>query len=115
MNPRRALRYSPRMHWLRLRIARHPRRALVLGKVLFLAGSILIVAAVFARAGLVSTNADRAEAKLPVLRTLAEAYPQYPTWFVPEGPLGYGVAAALVLVGMALTAVADKAIKGDRR
>jgi hypothetical protein len=86
----------------------------VLGKILFLAGAILILGAVFARAGLVATNAERAEAKLPVLRTLAEAYPQYPTWLVPEGPIGFTLAAVLVLAGMALIVLAEEAAKQER-
>jgi len=102
------------MKWLRSRIARSPKRALVLGKILFLAGAILILGAVFARAGLVATNAERAEAKLPALHTLAEAYPQYPTWLVPEGPVGFTLSAVLVLVGMALTVLAGDAAKQER-
>jgi hypothetical protein len=97
------------MEWIRSRIARHPTRALVLGKTLLLAGSILVVGAVFARAGLVTTNAERAESKLPPLHHLAEAQPGYPTWPVPEGPVGFGIAAALVLAGTAVTALAEKA------
>jgi hypothetical protein len=102
------------MKWLRSRIARSPKRALVLGKILFLAGAILILGAVFARAGLVATNAERAEAKLPALHTLAEAYPQYPTWLVPEGPVGFTLSAVLVLVGMGLTVLAGDAAKQER-
>ena len=96
------------MNWLRSRIARSPRRVRALGKTLFLAGAILILAAVFARAGLVGANAERAQAKLPAFPTLAQAYPQYPTWVVPEGRVGYSIAAILVLLGMALTVLADK-------
>jgi hypothetical protein len=103
------------MQWLRSLIARHPRSALVLGKTLLLAGGILVIAAVFARAGLLNTNAQRAEASLPPLHTAAEAYPQYPTALVPEGPVGFGIAALLVLVGTALTVVAEKAGKSGRR
>jgi hypothetical protein len=99
------------MEWLRSRIARHPRAAILVGKTLFLAGSILIVGAVFARSGLSTLNAERAEAKLPPFRTLAEAYPQYPTWVVPEGPVGFGIAAVLVLVGMGATVLAEKALR----
>jgi len=101
------------MQWLRSLIGRYPRHALVLGKALLLAGGILVVSAVFARAGLMNTNSQRAEAKLPPLQTIAEAYPQYPTELVPEGPLGLGVAGVLVLVGVALTGMAEKA--GKRR
>jgi hypothetical protein len=94
------------MNWLRSRIAGSPVRARVLGKVLFLAGAILVLGAVFARAGLMAINADRAEARLPALHTLAEAYPQYPTWIVPEGPIGFALSAVLVLAGMGLTVLA---------
>ena len=101
------------MQWFRTRIRRSPRGATILGKTVFLVGAILIVGAVFARAGLVSINAERSGAKLPPLQTLKEAYPQYPTWVVPEGPLGFGIAAMLVLVGTALTVLAAEA--GKRR
>jgi hypothetical protein len=99
------------MEWIRALIAQYPRRALVLGKGLLLAGSILVVGAVFARAALVNVNAERVEARLAPLSTLAEAYPRHPTWLVPEGPLGFGMAAVLVLVGMGLTVLAEKAAK----
>ncbi|GAB3769652.1 hypothetical protein GCM10028796_35080 [Ramlibacter monticola] len=99
------------MQWFRSRIRRSPRGAMVLGKTVFLVGAILVLAAVFARASLMSLNADRADARLPPLRTLKEAYPQYPTWIVPEGPVGFSVAAVLVLVGTALTVLAGEASK----
>jgi hypothetical protein len=99
------------MNWLRSRIARSPWRALVLGKAVFLAGCILILGAVFARASLSNLNSARAEGKLPAVHTLAEAYPQYPTWLVPEGPVGFGIAAVLVLVGMTVTVLAEDARK----
>jgi hypothetical protein len=99
------------MKWIRALIAQHPRRTVVIGKTLLLAGGILVVGAVFARAGLINTNAERAEAGLPALRTLAQAYPRYPTWLVPEGPVGFGISAVLVLVGMAFTVLGEKAAK----
>lgn len=89
--------------------ARHPRAAMALGKAVFLAGSILVLGAVFARAALGNLNAERAQAKLAPLLTLAQAYPQYPTWVVPEGPVGFAVSAMLVLAGLALVVLAEKA------
>jgi len=80
------------MRFLRSLIARSPRRALALGKGLFLAGAILILAAVFARA-----------APVPL-----------PPWLVLQGPVGYVVAAILVLIGMALTVLAEKSLKDER-
>lgn len=73
------------MHWLRCVIARRPRHAVVAGKVLFLAGSVLILGAIFKRAGL--------------------------AWPLPEGWAVLGIAAALVLAGMVLTDLADQAGK----
>lgn len=102
------------MQWLRSLVRRSPATFLVLGKAIFLAGGILVIGAVFARAGLIGINQERVEAKLPAFATLHEAYPQYPTWLVPEGPVGYLVAALLVLVGMALTVMATKASGGSR-
>jgi hypothetical protein len=98
------------MKWLpRLPASVPPRRALILGKIVFLTGAILVLGAVFARGSLGAINVERVEAKLPALRTLAEAYPQYPTWVVPEGPVGFTVSAILVLVGLALIVMAEEA------
>lgn len=103
------------MEWLHLMIDRHPRRAMVLGKAVFLAGSIAVLGAVFARAELMAVNGERQAAKLPVIRTLAEAFPQHPTALVPEGPVGYALSAMLVMAGMVLVVLADKAIRRNRR
>lgn len=102
------------MDWLRSLVARSPKRALVIGKAVFLAGAILVLGAVFARASLMAVNADRADAKLPALQTLAQAYPQYPTWIVPEGPVGFAISAVLVLMGMGVTVLAGEAEKKER-
>ncbi|MBA2962110.1 MULTISPECIES: hypothetical protein [Ramlibacter] len=96
---------------LRSRIARSPRFAMVVGKTLFLAGSILVLGAVFARADLSNLNAQRVQANQAPLHSLAQAYPQYPTWLVPEGPVGFSIAAALVLAGLGVVLLAEKAIK----
>lgn len=97
------------MDWIRRHIAASPKAALVVGKTVFLAGCLLILAALFGRLQLVAANTERAAAGLPALRKLADAFPQYPTWLVPEGPVGYVVAALLVLAGMALTLWAGEA------
>lgn len=99
------------MKSIRERISRAPKPALILGKTLFLAGGILILAAVFGRAGLMNLNAERAEGKLPPVPNLAQAFPQYPTWLVPEGPVGYAVATLLLLAGMLLASIAADVLK----
>jgi hypothetical protein len=80
------------MQWLRSLVRRSPKAAMVLGKTVFLAGSLLVVGALFARTSLVAD------------------YPQL-AWLVPQGPVGYGIAAALVLVGMVITVFASEAQK----
>lgn len=99
------------MNWLRSIVLRHPMPARVLGKTLLLIGGVLIVSAVFGRIGLVADNTRRLESKQPAVKTLAEAFPQYPTHLVPEGPLGFTIAAALVLAGMGLTGLTSDASK----
>jgi hypothetical protein len=76
------------MHWLRSAIARSPKRAMVLGKALLLAGSILVLGAVFARGGLA-----------------------LPAWMAPQGPVGFGIAAALVVLGTLLTVLAENSTR----
>jgi hypothetical protein len=84
------------MQWLRSLVQAAPRQAMIVGKGLFLAGSILVLAAVFGRAG------------------AASAIPAALAWMVPESPVGFIVAALLVLVGMTLILLAEKAGKGRR-
>ncbi|MCC2634378.1 MAG: hypothetical protein K0S48_2264 [Ramlibacter sp.] len=74
------------MHWLRSLVDRYPKHARIAGKALFLAGGILILGAIFARAGL--------------------------AWPLPEGPVVFGIAVALVLGGVVLTHLADQAPRG---
>jgi len=81
------------MQWFRRLVRKSPKRWLMLGKAVFLAGSILVLGAVFARAG------------------LPEAWPLYPGWLLPRGPVGYTVAAVLVLAGMVLTSVAADEVR----
>lgn len=99
------------MNWIRARIAKSPQAASVLGKTVFLAGGLLVIAAMYGRVELIGINEERARDRLPAMQKLAEAHPQFPTWWVPEGPLGYLVAASLVLVGMYLTVLAGEALK----
>ncbi len=99
------------MNWIRTRIASSPQPALIAGKAVFLAGGLLILAAMYARVELIGINEERARASQPAVQKLAEIQPQFPTWWVPEGPVGYTVAAVLVLAGMYLTVVASEALK----
>lgn len=99
------------MNWIRTRIALSPKPALIAGKAVFLAGGLLILAAMYGRVELIGINEERAKANLPAVHKLAEVVAQFPTWWVPEGPVGYIVAAVLVLVGTYFTVVAGEVLK----
>jgi hypothetical protein len=90
-------------------VAQSPRRAIILGKAALCVGGTLVIAAWFGRTGLITANAARAKEGLPAWDRLAQAYPAQPTWLVPEGPWGYTVCGALVLAGMALVVLAERA------
>ncbi|HEX2544468.1 MAG TPA: hypothetical protein VHL79_06300 [Ramlibacter sp.] len=79
------------MKWLHSRIARSPRLVLAVGKALLLAGAVLVLSAVFVRGGWLAAS-----------------------WIVPEGPVGYTIAAVLVLAGLAATVLAEKVQKEDK-
>lgn len=81
------------MKWLRTLIARSPKPFLIAGKIIFLLGAILIVAAIFVRGGMTGI----------------------PTWLVLQGPIGFGIAAVLVLFGMTLTVLAEEVLKPKQR
>jgi hypothetical protein len=65
-----------------------PRRLVQAGFAMFLAGGAAMFLALLARLG----AGD--------LGPLAERFPQLPTWFVPESPAGYTVAAMMVCWGV---------------
>lgn len=86
-----------------------PKRATDIGKGLFSAGSLLLVTGLIARLGPVALNAiSRMQGKGASPPTLAELYPQLPTWFIPEGWLGYSVAVLLIVTGLVLISWARK-------
>jgi len=96
-------------------IAHYPRHSVRVGKLVFLVGSVLVLAAIFGRAGLARVNDERATAQLPPLRRLVEAFPHHPTWLVPETVVGFGVAAFLIVAGMTLVVLGEKALRQSGR
>jgi hypothetical protein len=102
--------YSRSMNWLSRTIAASPRRTLVAAKALLLVGGLLIIAGMYGRSRLIEANQDRTEQGLPPFGSLAESHPGLPTWFVPEGPVGFIVAGVIVLVAMLLATRAKQAL-----
>jgi hypothetical protein len=70
-------------------LAGTPRRMVQGGLSMFFAGGAALFLGLLARLG--DSAADA---------MLAERYPDLPTWFVPEGPAGYAVAATMVCWGV---------------
>jgi hypothetical protein len=93
------------MRW----ITRNPKLARLLGQALFSVGGFVVICGVIGRAGMTALNSARAIGKMTPYAGLAEAYPMYPLWWVPEHIVGYvipGLAAALgIYVALAAKAV----------
>jgi hypothetical protein len=99
------------MDWLKTRIAGSPKLARLIGQALFSVFAFLIVAGLIGRAGMLAINTTRAKANLPALRGLADAYPMYSLWFVPESAFGYILAAALAAFGIYIALIAKAVLK----
>ena len=97
------------MNWLTRTIAASPQRALIAAKALLLAGGLLVISGMYGRSLLAEANEERTEQNLPLFNTLAESHPHLPTWFVPEGPVGFVVAGAVVLAAIVLATLAKQA------
>jgi len=99
------------MEWLNTRIAGAPKLVRMIGQATFVVFGLLIVLGLIGRAGMLAINITRGKAHLPALRGLAEAYPLYSLWFVPESALGYILAAVLAAFGIYLVLAAKAVLK----
>lgn len=72
------------------------------------AGMLLIIGAVGQVAVAATTTVMTMAGGEPHITSLAQLYPELPTWWIPEGPLGCGFAAAVFLVGLVANTVAKK-------
>lgn len=99
------------MEWLKTQIALYPKLAAMIGQALYSVGGFLIVAGLIARAGMLAINTGRGRAGLPLFKGLAEAYPQYSLWFVPESVFGYIVAGVIAALGIYVAVTAKAMLK----
>lgn len=78
-----------------------PRRLLELGRALLNSAGVLFIAGMVGYTAVtVATAVARSVSKgANTVVTLADVLPAIPTWWVPESGLGFGLAAALGLVG----------------
>jgi hypothetical protein len=90
------------MRW----IPQNPKLARMLGQALFSIGGFVVVCGFIGRAAMTALNHARALGKMPPYNGLAEAYPIYPLWWVPEHIGGYVTPALVAAFGVyvALTA-----------
>jgi hypothetical protein len=91
------------MRW----ITRNPKLARLLGQALFSVGGFVVICGVIGRAGMTALNSARAIGKMTPYAGLAEAYPMYPLWWVPEHISGYVIPVLVAAFGayVALTAM----------
>jgi|SRR5438105_13329033 len=98
------------MRW----IYAQPKLTRMVGQALFSVGGFVIVCGLVASAGMTALNQGRSIGKMPSFTGLAEAYPTYPLWWVPEHFIGYAVAALIAGLGIYLAITAKSALKPTR-
>lgn len=83
-----------------------PKLAQVVGQALFSVGGFSVVCGLIGRPGMTALNQTRFIGKLSPYSGLAEAYPMYPVWWVPEDFFGYALGVIVAALGayVALTA-----------
>jgi hypothetical protein len=99
--------YSRCMNW----IFEQPKLAHLVGRGLSSFGGFLIVCGLIGHAGMLAINQTRSIGKLAPLNGLADAYPMYPLWWVPEGLVGYAVAVVIACAGLYLALTAKTLLK----
>jgi hypothetical protein len=86
-----------------------PSRLRALGHALINGAGLLLVMGAIAQVAAAAMSAVMNLAgSASHVTSLAQLYPELPTWWVPEGPLGYVLCAATLGVGIVLTSVAGK-------
>ncbi|MBS0437098.1 MAG: hypothetical protein JSR75_19805 [Proteobacteria bacterium] len=98
--------------WLLVHFYFNPARMRAAGRLVFHLGAALLCAGTLGRLllgvqeALLRLGPNRqGTAEAP---SLASAYPAWPTWWVPEGPLGYVLAFALVGLGLLALSTAKR-------
>ncbi len=88
-----------------------PVRILVFGKAVLSCGFALLIAGMF---GGITTSVNSIKSvggRQVANATLAEAYPAFPTWWIPETALGYIIAVLLICSGVAICVSGKRLIR----
>lgn len=93
----------------------HPKLAKMVGQALFSIGGFLVVCGLIGRAGMTALNQARSIGKMPPYAGLAEAYPMYPLWWVPEHVVGYAVGVIIAGLGAYVALTAKKVLRSTSK
>lgn len=86
-----------------------PSRLRSLGRALTNGAGLLLLFGAIGQVAIAATSGVMSLAGgVPHVTSLAQFYPELPTWWIPEGALGYGSCAAILVVGIVLNSVASK-------
>lgn len=79
-----------------------PSRILELGKAILYFGFGLLISGFIGMVGVAIDRMPWVHASVGSLKELAEIYPDFPTWWIPESLFGFGFAVALIVIGFIL-------------
>lgn len=86
-----------------------PSRLRALGHALINGAGLLLLIGVIAQVAVAAVSGVMTLAGgASHVASLAQIYPELPTWWIPEGPLGYVLCAVTLGVGIVLTSLAGK-------
>lgn len=86
-----------------------PSRLRTLGHTLINGAGLLLLIGVIAQVAVTAISGLRnLTGGASQVASLAQIYPELPTWWIPEGPLGYLLCAATLGVGLVLTSLASR-------
>lgn len=79
---------------------RKPERITESGRTMFLIGGALLISGLLGHVATAAADAVKLIGKLPQGTRLAEMYPTWPLWWVPESFVGFFLAAILMALGV---------------
>ncbi|MBT2333647.1 hypothetical protein J7E49_06980 [Variovorax paradoxus] len=89
------------MEWLTILMLEKPKAIKGWGKALFNIGGLATIVGIW---GVLALRAIAMPAKLgtvgAIARSLADAYPAFPTWWIPESAAGFGISISMAALGV---------------
>jgi hypothetical protein len=89
------------MEWLTILMLERPKTVSAVGKLLFNVGGLATVLGIWGTLALQAiASAVKFGPASSVTRGLADAYPTYPTWWVPESAAGFAMSIGIAALGI---------------